>query len=710
MTITKLLAVLLLALLAAPPATEKENVTDTYHGVEIVDPYRWLEDSSAERVRKWSDAQNAYARKFLDALPDYKAIRAQVAKIMQAKSYRYGEVKYIAGKLFAIKQQPPKQQPFLLVMDWPGDLSNSRVLVDPNELDSKGGTAIDWYVPSPDGKLVAVSLSQGGSEVGDIHLFDVETGKAKDEVVPRVNGGTAGGDLSWAADGKGFYYSRYPREGERPKEDLDFFTQVYFHKLGTPSADDRYELGKDFPRIAEIKLATAKTGHVLVTMQHGDGGEFDLFWRSPGGKWSQISKISDQIVAGCFGPTGDLFLISRKDAPRGEILKLAPDTPFLSAAEKIVPEGKDAIVSNFYGGDSIVPTEKLLYVEYQLGGPSEIRVFDHEGRSQPAPKQLEVAMVGGMVGLSDDELLFGSQSFIDPPAKYLYKPANETTEKTALATPSPVEFNDIKVVREFATSKDGTKVPLSILMPKSAQLNGSNPCLVTGYGGYGISISPSFDATSRVLFDQGIISVVANLRGGSEYGEDWHLAGNLTKKQNVFDDFAAVLKHLIDRGYTSPRHLAIEGGSNGGLLMGAAFTQHPELMRVVVSHVGIYDMLRSELSPNGAFNIPEFGTVTKADHFEALYAYSPYHRAKDGTKFPAILMLTGANDPRVDPMQSRKMIARLQAANASAMPILLRTSDNTGHGQGTPLDEQINEQADVFAFLFDQLGIKFKSK
>jgi prolyl oligopeptidase len=282
--------------------------------------------------------------------------------------------------------------------------------------------------------------------------------------------------------------------------------------------------------------------------------------------------------------------------------------------------------------------------------------------------------------------------------------------KTALATPSPVEFNDIKVVREFATSKDGTKVPLSILMPKSTKLNGSNPCLVTGYGGYGISITPHFDPTSRVLFDQGVISVVANLRGGSEYGEEWHLAGNLTKKQNVFDDFAAVLKHLIDRGYTSPRHLAIEGGSNGGLLMGATFTQHPELMRVVVSHVGIYDMLRSELSPNGAFNIPEFGTVKKADHFEALYAYSPYHRAKDGTKFPAILMLTGANDPRVDPMQSRKMIARLQAANASSMPILLRTSDNTGHGQGTPLDEQINEQADVFAFLFDQLGIKFKSK
>ncbi|MCC7083448.1 MAG: S9 family peptidase [Pirellulales bacterium] len=704
---TTMVAVLILAV-GAPPSTARRAVSDTHHGVTIADNYRWLEDSSSDKVRQWSDAQNAYARKYLDALPDIATIRAQIAKIMRAKTFRYGELKYVAGKLFAIKQQPPKQQPFLLVMDWPEGLSDARVLVDPNELDSKGGPAIDWYVPSPSGKLVAVSLSTGGSESGDVHLFDVATGKPFDEVVPRVNGGTAGGDLSWAADGSGFYYSRYPRAGERPKADLDFVTQFYFHQLGTPSEADRYELGKDFPRIAEIKLTTAKTGHVLCTMQHGDGGEFELFWRSPGGTWKQISKVFDQIVAGTFGAKGDLFLISRKDAPRGVILKLAPDTPFLSAAKKIVPEGQDSIVSNFYGGDSIVPTDTRLYVEYQLGGPSEIRVFDHDGKLQPMPQQLPVSTVGGMTGLSEDQLLFINESFVDPPAVYLYQPTTGTTEKTVLATPSPVSFDGIQVAREFATSRDGTKVPLSILMPKAAKLDGTNPCLVTGYGGYSLSLTPRYSPTRRVLLDQGVIVVVANLRGGSEYGEAWHLAGNLTNKQNVFDDFAAVLKFLIDHRYTSPKHLAIEGGSNGGLLMGATFTQHPELMKAVVSHVGIYDMLRSELSPNGAFNIPEFGTVKNPEQFKALYAYSPYHRVKDGTKYPAILMLTGSNDPRVDPMQSRKMIARLQAASASPAPILLRTSENTGHGLGTPLDERINELADVDAFIFAQLGIKWK--
>ena len=593
-------------------------------------------------------------------------------------------------------------------MNWPSDPSSATVLVDPNELDAQGGTAIDWYVPSPDGKLVAVSLSKRGSEAGYVHLFDAKSGRATGEIVPRVTGGTAGGHLSWAADGTGFFYSRYPRPGERPTADLDFYTQVYFHKLGTPTQDDRYEIGKDFPRIAEIKLETAKSGHVLVTMQHGDGGEFELHLRSPGGTWTQLSRVSDQIVAGVFGPKEELFLISRHGAPRGELLRLSLATPTLSAAKKIVPQGKDTIVSDFHRSDVVVATDTLVYVEYQLGGPSEIRVFDHEGRPQPAPRQLDVSSIGGMAHLRRDELLFSNVSFIEPPAWYQYHPQSGKTEKTALATPSPVEFADVQVVREFATSKDGTHVPLSLILPNSAKLDGSNPCLVTGYGGYGMSLTPGFRPNNRVLVDQGIIYVVANLRGGGEFGDAWHLSGNLTKKQNVFNDFAAVLQHLISRGYTSPEHLAIIGGSNGGLLMGATFIQHPEMVKAMVSSVGIYDMLRVELSPNGAFNIPEFGTVKDAEQFRALLAYSPYHHVKDGAKYPAILMLTGANDPRVDPMQSRKMTARLQAANKSSVPILLRTSANTGHGMGTPLAEQIDEQVDIYAFLFEQLGIKFR--
>ncbi len=690
-----------------PPATPRSEVTDTYHGVKVVDPYRWLEDPAAADVRRWSDAQNAYARAYLDKLPDAAAIRSRVSQIMLAKSDSYRSLKYVNGKLFFIKRQPPKQQPFLLAANWPGDPAAAKVLVDPNELDKQAATAIDWYEPSPDGKLVAVSLSRRGSEAGDVHLFDAESGRATGEIVPRVNGGTAGGSLSWAADGSGFFYSRYPREGERPAADLDFYTQVYFHKLGTPTKDDRYEIGKDFPRIAEIKLETAKSGHVLLTMQHGDGGEFELHLRSPAGSWTQLSHVPDQIVAGVFGPRDELFLVSRRDAQRGELLRLSLADPSLSAAKKIVPQGKDAIVSHFGQAGTVVATDTLVYIEYQLGGPSEIRVFDHDGRPQPAPKQLEVSSVGGIAPLSGDELLFSNVSFVEPAAWYHYQPKTSKTEKTALATSSPVDFADVQVVREFATSKDGTQVPLSILLPKGAKRDGSNPCLVTGYGGYGMSLSPSFRPLDRVLLDQGVIVVVANLRGGGEFGDAWHLAGNLTNKQNVFDDFAAVLEHLIARRYTSPDHLAIIGGSNGGLLMGATLTQHPELLKAVVSMVGIYDMLRVELSPNGAFNVPEFGTVKNAEQFRALLAYSPYHHVQQGGKYPAVLMLTGANDPRVDPLQSRKMIARLQEANKSSAPILLRTSANTGHGMGTPLAEQIDEQADIFAFLLDRLGVKF---
>ena len=277
--------------------------------------------------------------------------------------------------------------------------------------------------------------------------------------------------------------------------------------------------------------------------------------------------------------------------------------------------------------------------------------------------------------------------------------------KTALRSTSPVSFADIEVRREFATSKDGTKIPLNILFRKGTQRDGQNPTLLYAYGGYGISMSPNFDFTRRLWFDRGGVYVVANIRGGGEFGEEWHKAGNLTKKQNVFDDFAAAAEYLSKEQYTRPGKLAIQGGSNGGLLMGAMITQHPDLFRAVVSSVGIYDMLRVELAPNGAFNVTEFGTVKDPDQFKALYAYSPYHHVVDGTKYPAVLMMTGANDGRVAPYHSRKMTARLLAANKSENPILLRTSSSAGHGIGTALSERVKQAADIYAFFFAQLGM-----
>jgi prolyl oligopeptidase len=400
--------------------------------------------------------------------------------------------------------------------------------------------------------------------------------------------------------------------------------------------------------------------------------------------------------------------VSRAGAPRGKVLSLKLEGTALidgaRAASELISEGQDTIVSEFNDSSSLVATSRAIFVTYQMGGPSEVRTFDHQGQPAAKPVQASVADASGVTELGDGSILFNLVSYLQPAAWHHFDPATGKTARTALAVQAPVNFDDCEVIREFAVSKDGTKVPVNILRKKGTKLDGTNPCLVTGYGGYGVNITPAFTAARKVLLEQGFVWAQVNLRGGGEYGEAWHRDGALTRKQNVFDDFAAACRFMIDQKYTTSAKLAIEGGSNGGLLMGATLTQHPELVRAVVAHVGIYDMLRVELSSNGAFNIPEFGTVKDKAQFEALHAYSPLHRVKDGVKYPAVIFLTGANDPRVDPMQSRKMAARLQAAGAD---VLLRTSSSSGHGMGTALSERIEQAVDVDAWLFNRLGVEY---
>jgi prolyl oligopeptidase len=608
-----------------------------------------------------------------------------------------------------MRVQPPLNQPLLVVMPSADEPEAAKVIVDPNQLDASGATRIDWYEPSPDGELVAVSLSVGGSESGDVHLYETETGEATGEVIPRVNGGTAGGDLAWTPDGSGFYYTHYPREGERPPEDSAFYQQLWFHTVGTPGIEDRYELGDELDKIAEITVeAEPGTGRMLATVQHGDSNHFAHYIRELDGTWRQITQYGDGNVEVTFGPAGSLYIISRAGASRGKILRLpTSDTP-IERATVVVPEGEDTIVSEFSRSPTMVVTDARLYLVYQMGGPSEIRVFDHDGQRLPGPSVLPISSVGlDMVRLDGEDLLFSDTSYVEPTAWYRFQPSDGTTHRTALFEESPVSFDDAEVVRDVAVSKDGTRIPVTVVRRKGIELDGRNPVLLRGYGGFGISETPRFSAVRRMWLDQGGVYAVAVIRGGGEFGDEWHRDGSLTHKQNCFDDFYASMKYLVDSGYTTPELLAIEGGSNGGLLMGAMITQHPEATRTVVSHVGIYDMLRVELSSNGHFNIPEYGTVENPEQFEALYAYSPYQHVENGVSYPAVLFLTGANDPRVDPMQSRKMTARLQAATSSGLPVLLRTSGNTGHG-GLPLNEEIEQLVDVYSFIFDQLGIVFQ--
>ncbi|MEI6607942.1 MAG: prolyl oligopeptidase family serine peptidase, partial [Verrucomicrobiota bacterium] len=617
---------------AAPeyPMSAKQAVSDTYHGVAVSDDYRWLEESATPAVKDWTHAQNRLTRSHLDGLPERAAIAARLTALFAKDTPSHSSLMTRPGRLFALKFQPPKQQRLLVTLTSADDLASEKTVLDPNEIEPKGQVTMDWYVPSPDGKLLAVSLSEHGSEEGTLYFYRTDTGERLAEHISRVQYPTGGGSAAWCPDSKSIFYTRYPLAGEKPAADLNFYQQIFCHKLGTPVLSDTYAAGRDFPRIAEIDLHTSRDNRWLMArVANGDGGEFAHYLHdlrdAQATSWRQITCFEDeikQIAFGCDGTT--LYLRSVKDAPRGKILRLALDgSQSLHDAALIVPESEAVI-------EHLTPTASRLFVTDLIGGPSRIRLFDLAGNPLGEVALPDTSGVDQLLALEDrpddDRVMFRETSYTEPSAWMRYDPAAANGAaalmKTALFSTSPVDFSDIEAVREFAVSKDGTKIPVNILRRKGTLLNGNNPTLLTGYGGYGISLRPGFNFSERLWFDHGGVAVIANLRGGGEYGEQWHLAGNLTRKQNVFDDFAACARHLIERGYTRPEKLAVQGGSNGGLLMGAFLTQHPDLARAVVTHVGIYDMLRVELDPNGAFNITEFGTVKDAAQFRAIHAYS----------------------------------------------------------------------------------------
>jgi prolyl oligopeptidase len=735
---------------ATAAQTPRKTVINEYHGTRVKDDYQWLENAADPAVRKWTAEQNRVARQQLDKLPTRASLAYEFGKLFSAMSADYSGVVVRSNRVFALKFKPPAQQAMLVRMHSMQETNSEKIVLDPNALDPLGTTSIDFFEPSIDGRLVAISLSEKGSEAGTLYVYEASAGRKLPDAIPRVQLPTAGGSVAWNADGSGFYYTRYPAPGERAEKDLRFYQQIYFHQLGTPTEKDRYEIGREFPRIAESQLKSSLDGrYLLATVSNGDGGDYVHYLRSPSGQWRQITHYGDQVKQVEFGrdplyiewPKDDsLYLLSRKDAPRGKVLKIPLGDPNLVSAREVIKQ-RSKVIAGF------VPAASGLYLHFLDGGPSELRFHDlyADGEpdaklDQPEPeadadgesnrraggrgaardgsktdtKEWKIPMTGlfsaqDMLCSRGDELLFRTSTYTEPYAWQSYDPNKnrERTSVTQLKGVAPADFQDVEAVRRFVISKDGTKIPLNIIRRKGARLNGDTPTILSGYGGYGISMTPHFDFTRRVWLDQGGMFAVANLRGGGEYGEEWHKAGNLTRKQNVFDDFIACAEFLVRSNYTKPDRLAIEGGSNGGLLMGAALTQRPDLFHAIVSHVGIYDMLRVELDPNGEFNTTEFGSVKIPEQFRALHAYSPYHRVVDGMKYPAILLLTGENDGRVNPAHSRKMAARLQAANGSKNPVLLRTSSSSGHGIGTALSEHVAQLVDVYSFLFQQLGFDY---
>jgi prolyl oligopeptidase len=682
----------------AYPNSPRKPVVETYHGVAVTDDYRWLEDDNAPEVKAWIADQNKLARAYFDGIAQRPEIARRVGELLRAKTMRRYGFEF-RKRLFAIKTAPPANQSILVVMPADGNVAKETVVLDPNALDKSGHTAIDFYRASYDGKRVIVSLSTNGSEDGTAYVYDVATRKRLPDVIPGVNFPTGGGSVEWAPDSSGFYYTRYPREGERPTADAHFYQTVWFHQLGTPVSADRYVIGRDFPRIAEIGLKGSRDGKYLLAQVHnGDGGEVAYHVRDPAGQWTQVAGFTDGVKQAAFGDDGKLYAMTINGALLGRIIAMPLDRPTLADAITVVPEAD--IVA-----ERVTPTKSRLFVQYRDGGPSAVRMFALDGKRLGDLPAEQVSDIAVGIRLNGDDIMVHTVSYVSPPTWFRFEAARDKLVPTQLNSKPGYNFADATVFRDVAISKDGTRVPVNILYRKGMNRNGRNPVILYAYGGYGVSMTPYFSSMNRLWLDYGGVFAVCNVRGGGEYGEPWHLAGNLTKKQNVFDDFDACMRYLTEFKYTGADRLAIMGGSNGGLTMGAAITQHPQSMRAVVSQVGIYDMLRVETEPNGEFNTTEFGTVKDAAQFKALFDYSPLLRVKDGIAYPSVLFTTGAYDGRVAPWQSRKVIARLQAATASKNPMLLRTEAGAGHGIGTALATRIEEEADTYAFLIDQLGI-----
>jgi prolyl oligopeptidase len=678
------------------PAVETPRipVTSSYHGLDVTEDYRWLEDDSSRETLAWTQAQRELTRAYFESLPWRDGLRSRVDRLLRAARTSYASLAAAGGTYFALKHQTPRQRPFLVALTDLDDTDTERIVVDPEAIDPSAETTIDWFVPSPDGTRLAVSLSEHGTEDGTLHVFDVASGEVVDEPIPHVH--LMGGCVVWRADGEGFWFTRCA-------DPAGLQQQVWFRHLG--GDPDRLDVptGLADETISQHVLSASADGRWLMDrVQKGDGGEWQIFLRplDAQGAWWLVADIPDNCPRAVLGDDA-MYLLSRHGAPHGKILRLPlADGASVADATEIVPASEVVI-------EDLVVTRGTVWVADMDGGPQQLRAFDHRGLQLPSPEIPPVSAVSSywapLVKLGHDRFAWSGESFTEPPVWWVAADG-EAPRRTALRTTSPVDLSGYEVTREFATSADGTRVPLNVIAPRGAPRDGSAPALLTAYGGYAISLVPKFDAENLLWLERGGVVVVANIRGGGEYGEEWHHAGRLETKQNCFDDFIACADHLVESGITSRELLAIIGGSNGGLLMGAVTTQRPDLARAVVAAVPVMDSLRSETTLNGRYNTTEYGTVEDPEIFKSLLDYSPYHNVRDGTDYPAVLLTAGEHDIRVEAWHAKKMTARLQAATASDRPVLLRLEAG-GHLAGS-LDQTVDETTDIYAFLFDQLGLE----
>jgi prolyl oligopeptidase len=657
--------------------------------VRVADPYRWLEDPATPETAAWVERENALTRAYIDSYPAREAIEKRFTDLWNFP--RYSVPKKRGTRYFFTKNDGLQNQSVLYVQE--SLQGEPRVLIDPNALSADGTIALSGQHASRDGRYLAYGLSAGGSDWQKIHVRDVDTGEDFDEVLEWCKFS----DVAWKQDNAGFWYNRFPAEGEVAAEDRNNYNRVYWHRLGTPQSEDVLVYKDDANKELGFQPTTTDDGaYLLLTVYHGTDPRTGVYYRKSGSDDEFTRLVENGVAMFTFVDNiGSVFYFHTDlDAPRGRVIAIDVTRPERENWREIIAQREEVI-------DFVGMVGGRIVVVYLRDAHNSLALFDDQGAFA---REIELPTIGSAGGLSgeraDMEMFFAFTSFLFPTTVYRYDFARD--EVSVFRAPA-IDFDasGYETKQVFYESKDGTRVPMFIVQRKGIVLDGSNPTILYGYGGFNVSMTPYFSVSRLVWLENGGVYAVANLRGGNEYGEEWHQQGILDRKQNVFDDFIAAAEYLIAQKYTRRDRLASNGGSNGGLLVAACMIQRPDLFGAVVCQVPVIDMLRYHKFTVGRYWVSDYGNAEESkEHFDFLYAYSPLHNIEPGVAYPATIVTTADTDDRVVPAHGKKFAAALQAADAGENPILLRVETKAGHGGGKPTAKIIEEVADIYAFLF----------
>lgn len=696
---------------AGLPAAPVRPVVDEYFGTKVEDPYRYMEDLKNPEVAAWMKAQNDFTRAALARIPGRAELLARIKQLDESAPARVGGVKRLPGGRHFYLKALGKEPVFKLYMR-EGTSGTETLLVDPEKMSAPGGPpyALNYYAPSDDGRYVAYGVSPGGSENAVLHILDTTSGRDTGETIDRAQFGEP---IGWRPDERSFFYNRLQKLApDAPPTEKYLKSRTYLHIIGTDPEKDPAVFGfgvspavRVEPPDFSVVATTPESSTAFGLVAHGVQNEVTLYVAPldsvgrPDTPWRKVCDVEDEIT-NVTARGDDLYLLSHKGASRFKVIHTRASNPDLAQADVVVPAG-EAVITDFGAA------QDALYVQVRDGAVGRLLRVPYQAGAKPEPLTLPL---DGAIGLYPPDprapgVVFVLTGWTTAARIYAYDPKTKSVTDTKLRPVGPYDApEDVESVEVKVRSHDGTLVPLSIVYKRGLKLDGSHPALLDGYGAYGISIDPFFDVKYLAWILRGGVLAIAHVRGGGEYGEDWHQAGRKLTKANTWRDLIACAEYLIEKKYTTAARLAGEGTSAGGILIGRAITERPDLFAAALVEVGDTDTLRAELQESGPANIPEFGTVKELNGFKGLYEMSAYHHVKNGTRYPAVMLITGSNDPRVAPWQPAKMTARLQAATASGKPVLLRVDYEAGHGIGSTKTQRQEQLADEWAFLFWQLG------